>query len=117
MSAEIYYVPRYGNGKIATDYNCEIFAEGTEQESDWLTLDQYQAKFPAPAPVPPTPDELASQRRAEIIARFTQIDVDSIRPLRAIAQGEATEADKEKLAALDAEAEELRAELAALPVA
>jgi hypothetical protein len=58
--------------------------------------------------------ELAEKRRAEILARLAEIDAASVRPLRAIAQGEAVQADHDKLAALDAEAAALRAELAAL---
>ncbi|MDR0339502.1 MAG: hypothetical protein LBH65_04420 [Desulfovibrio sp.] len=65
-------------------------------------------------PPGPTEEEKIEQRCAEIIARFAQIDADSVRPLRAIARGEATEADQEKLAALDAEAEALRLELVSL---
>jgi hypothetical protein len=49
------------------------------------------------------------------LARLAEIDAASIRPLRAIAQGEAVQADHDKLTALDAEAAELRAELAGLP--
>ena len=60
------------------------------------------------------PEPTAEQRLAEIAARLTEIDLTSVRPLRAIAQGAATAYDHEKLAALEAEAEELRAEQAAL---
>lgn len=62
-------------------------------------------------PPPPTPEELAERRKGEILARLTEIDAASVRPLRAIAQEEATQDDTDKLAALDAEAAALRAEL------
>jgi hypothetical protein len=65
-------------------------------------------------PPPPTPEELAAQRKAEILARLAAIDIDSIRPLRSLAEGAATDYDTDKLATLEAEAAELRAELAAL---
>ena len=55
-----------------------------------------------------------TQRRAEIMARLAAIDVDSVRPLRAIAKGDASDFDRDKLAALDSEAAGLRAELAGL---
>jgi hypothetical protein len=74
----------------------------TEYEADAL-------RFP-----PPTPEQIAEQRRAEILARLNEIDAASIRPLRAIAEGTAVEADHAKLAELDAEAAELRTELAGL---
>lgn len=90
----------YVNGEAFTVFDFGPYPQG------WATT-----------PPEPTEEEKAAQRRAEIIARFAHIDFDSVRPLRAIVQGEGTEADKEKLAALDAEAEELRTELAALPAA
>jgi hypothetical protein len=54
------------------------------------------------------------ERRAVILVRLAEIDAASVRPLRAIAQGEAVEADHAKLATLDDESAELRAELAGL---
>lgn len=65
----------------------------------------------------PTEAEKNAARRMEILSRLIAIDADSVRPLRAIARSEATDADTEKLAALDTEADALRAELATLPVA
>jgi hypothetical protein len=62
----------------------------------------------------PTPEEIAAARKAEILARLAEIDAASVRPLRAIAQGDAVQADHDKLAALDNEAAELRAELVGL---
>jgi hypothetical protein len=58
--------------------------------------------------------ELAEQRKAEILARLAEIDAASVRPLRAIAEGNATDFDRQKLASLDGEAATLRAELAGL---
>jgi hypothetical protein len=52
------------------------------------------------------------ERKAAILARLAEIDLLSIRPLRAVADGSATDFDKQKLAALDSEATEQRAELA-----
>jgi hypothetical protein len=64
--------------------------------------------------VDPTPEEAAAQRREEIQGRLAKIDIASIRPLRAISDGTATEYDRQKLADLEAEAAELRTELAGL---
>ena len=63
---------------------------------------------------PPDPEELRQARRAEILAELAEIDRQSVRPLRAIAKGTATDEDQERLAGLEARAEELRAELAGL---
>ena len=51
-------------------------------------------------------------RAAEISRRFAVIDKTRIRPLAAIVAGLGTDEDKAKLAALEQEAEQLRAELA-----
>ena len=58
-----------------------------------------------------TPEQIKQARIAEIKARLSAIDIDAIRPLRAIATGTATQFDTDKLASLDAEADALRAEL------
>lgn len=55
-----------------------------------------------------------SIREAEIHARLNEIDIQSLRPLRSIQQHNETEQDMQKLNALEAEAEQLRAELAGL---
>lgn len=65
----------------------------------------------------PSAEEIAKQKRKqEIIARLAAIDAASVRPLRAVADGTATDFDRQKLAALEAEAATLRAELQGLGV-
>ena len=51
-------------------------------------------------------------RAAEIARRFSEIDRERIRPLAAIVAGVGTDEDKSRLAALEQEAAQLRAELA-----
>jgi hypothetical protein len=60
----------------------------------------------------PTPEQLAEARRAEILARLAEIDRESIRPLRAVADDNATDFDRQKLTGLESEAAGLRTELA-----
>lgn len=55
-------------------------------------------------------------RAAEIARRFVEIDRERIRPLAAIAAGTAEDEDRNKLAALEKEAAELRTELSGLEV-
>lgn len=55
-------------------------------------------------------------RAAEIKRRFAAIDRERIRPLAAVVAGTATNADKDKLAALEQEAQALREELSGLEV-
>jgi hypothetical protein len=64
-------------------------------------------------PPEPSAEDLKEQRKAQIMARLSEIDLASVRPLRAIAHGLGTQADHDKLAALDGEAASLRTELAA----
>lgn len=59
-------------------------------------------------------DAAAEARRVEIAARLTAIDAASARPLRALATNAATQADLDRLTALESEAASLRAELATL---
>lgn len=74
--------------------------------------------FVGPLPVAPEPEpdqeQIDQQRRMEIISELSMIDSASARPLRAILVGSATDEDRERLASLDEQALELRAELAEL---
>lgn len=58
--------------------------------------------------------ESIATRSDQIKSRLAQIDIDSVRPLRAIAAGFSTQYDVDKLASLDEEAAILRAELAGI---
>jgi len=59
-------------------------------------------------------EEQAAQRRAEIIARMTLLDAESIRPLRAIVEGTGTDSDRQKLTLIESELAALRVEMAGL---
>lgn len=56
----------------------------------------------------PSPEEMEQQRRSDIMNRLLAIDLESVRPLRALAGGEASEEDTQKLSALNEEAALLR---------
>lgn len=96
----------------------------TDSPSDWMGLTDVPPPPFDPATagcfwrngdwvvVYPTPNH--EQRIGEISARLTQIDVESVRPLRAKLAGTATPADDTKLAALESEASVLRTELRTL---
>ena len=63
----------------------------------------------------PDPTLIENERRVqEIKQRLSEIDTESIRPLRATVDGSATEFDTQKLATLEAEARGLRTELKSL---
>lgn len=51
-------------------------------------------------------------RHSVILAELDRLDLQAVRPLRAIAAGTATETDKQKLIALEEQATQLRQELA-----
>ena len=53
-------------------------------------------------------EQAEQKRKAEIMSQLDALDLKCIRALRAISAGTSTEADTERLAALEAEAKELR---------
>ncbi len=53
-------------------------------------------------------------RREEILSRLIVLDTDSVRPTRAISIGKSSQADLDKLSAIESEATKLRLELAGL---
>lgn len=56
-------------------------------------------------------EEERQRQRAELLAQLDTLDLKAIRSLRAIQAGTATSADREKLAQLEAQADELRKQL------
>lgn len=56
-------------------------------------------------------EQAEQKRRADIMAQLDTIDLKCIRALRAIQAGTGTEADQERLAELEEQAEELRKQL------
>jgi hypothetical protein len=95
-------------GETVTTDNLQSLIAALPQGTDYTLVAEADAETWWAAHRPP------EDRKAEILARLSEIDEASIRPLRAIAQGEAVQADHDKLAALDAEATALRTELAGL---
>jgi hypothetical protein len=96
-------------GRFTPDYAGLFIPCPEEARSGWV----YDGEAFSPPPSS-TSEETALMRKAVILARLSEIDAASVRPLRAIAQGEDVQADHDRLAALDGEAAGLRAELAGL---
>lgn len=67
-------------------------------------------------PYTPSQEELNRIRAEEIKAELAAIDSQTVRPLRAIAAGTATDEDRARLTELENKADELRAELDKLEV-
>lgn len=93
-------------------------AEGKTRHFDKVSSVWFYRDVPPAPEAPPEPDP-KDLRRVEIIGRLSAIDAASVRPQReviaALAAGDPAPAFAvEKLAALEAEAAQLRAELAAL---
>ena len=63
---------------------------------------------------PPEGTRSAEEQTEELKNRLDEIDRQAIRPLRAIAAGTATDEDRSVLAELEAQAEEIRAQMAEL---
>jgi hypothetical protein len=95
-------------GETVTTDNLQSLIAALPQGTDYTLIDGADADAWWVAHRPP------EDRKAEILARLSEIDEASIRPLRAIAQGEAVQADRDRLAELDSEAAGLRTELAGL---
>lgn len=60
------------------------------------------------------PEQSSAEKIEELKVRLDKIDRQAIRPLRAIAAGTATDEDRSILAELETQAEEIRAQMAAL---
>lgn len=59
--------------------------------------------------------ELTNEQQVQVLKRqLNELDLQAVRPLRAIAAGTATDEDKSRLAEIESKAEELRAEIAEL---
>ena len=103
----------------------EALYPGIEQPGDYCVQDDSDGRGPYLAywsPLldsEPTPEQLKegwqlhlkNQRRAEILSQLSAIDLETVRPLRAVMAGAGTEYDTTKLATLEAAASDLRAEL------
>ena len=85
---------------------CTAAAPPTDEPGKWKYLDGGWKEY--------TAEDAKQARTAEIKSRLLEIDLESVRPLRAKAYGTATPEDDAKLAALEQEAGALRAELAGL---
>ena len=87
-------------------------------EEEWqeaLTVDYMKAVDDnLPPPYKPTPEELAAQRKTEILSQLNGLDMASIRSIRAIFDGVATDDDRAKLHEIETEAGWLRAEMTIL---
>ena len=94
------------NSELAGKIFSTLFWEAVEDENGNLT-----DIIPAPSLVLEQSEE---DKTAELMERLDEIDRLAIRPLRAIAAGTATDEDREILAELERQAEEIRAELAEL---
>lgn len=88
---------------------------GKQRRFDAVSQVWYLHDLPAPEPEP-QPPSAAELRKGEILSRLSRLDMESIRGLRAKSVGKGKAADDDRLAALDAEADALRVELAALGV-
>ena len=94
------------NSELAGKIFSTLFWEAVEDEDGNLT-----DIIPAPSLVLEQSEE---DKTAELMERLDEIDRLAIRPLRAIAAGTATDEDREILAELERQAEEIRKELAEL---
>ena len=119
---------RDGSYQINTKFpNINYLQDTNLKQPDWVIDDnsEFAAKIMAtpywepivdndgnlidimPTEPPVTPEEQISELKNQLV----DIDMQTVRPLRAITAGTATEEDREKLAELEAQAEKLRTEI------
>ena len=91
----------------AADYDVEVAPFTALWQAEYDRLEEERNR-------PLTPEEQKQVRMAEIKSRLLEIDLESVRPLRAKAYGTSTPEDDATLAALEQEAGALRVELAGL---
>lgn len=90
-----------------TDYAAEVAPFTALWQAEYDRLEEERNR-------PLTPEEQKQVRTVEIKSRLLEIDLESVRPLRAKAYGTSTPEDDATLAALEQEAGALRVELAGL---
>lgn len=81
-------------------------------DGEWMLVDIPSEPTEVSVAQPVIEETYEQRRQKEIISLFEDIDIKSIRPLRAIASGSASIGDIETLGNLDAQAQSLREELA-----
>lgn len=91
----------------AADYDVEVAPFTALWQAEYDRLEEERNR-------PLTPEEQKQVRTVEIKSRLLEIDLESVRPLRAKAYGTSTPEDDAKLAALEQESGALRVELAGL---
>ena len=89
----------------AADYDVEVAPLTALWQAEYDRLEAEKNR-------PLTPEELHAIAEQRIKSRLLEIDLESVRPLRAKVSGTSTPEDDATLAALEQEAEELREELA-----
>lgn len=92
--------------------NSEVAAKIMSSERPWSPVENENGDLVDIIEAPLSQDETNQQRIDEIKRQLTELDDQAIRPLRAILAGTSTDADRDKLREIEAQAEVLRAELA-----
>jgi|AKVG01.1.fsa_nt_gi hypothetical protein len=102
--------------KYFKDQNSKVWAFEDDGSQDHLIKENMVAITESEKEhlIQPSEEQLIANKRMHIKVRLAEIDRESVRPLRAVNAGTASQFDTTKLAELDAEAETLRDELATL---
>jgi len=93
-------------------YGVDVLSD-LHSEVEAYLLEHPESLIPEPLPPEPTQEEKDAMERRRIIGRLAEIDTLAARPMRAILSRTQTDADIEKLTALEAESKELRTQLLA----
>ena len=102
-----------GHVEFSDELTPNLIIQGQEDYEKYVRpyVQMWEERDTSSSMMEPGQESTAEQR---IKSRLLEIDLESVRPLRAKANGTSTPEDDAKLAALEQEAEALRAELAGL---
>lgn len=117
--------PGNHDGNFLADFDCEQPKWVVDDNSElagkilsaacWEAVEDENGNLTDIVPLDVSAHELTAEEKAEELkAQLERIDRQAIRPLRAIVTGTAADEDREILAELERQAEEIRAELSAL---
>lgn len=93
-------------GAVIIPDSSELAAKAMQYRRVSVTTDENGRAVDA-VEIPDEPD-----REAELLAELARLDLQTVRPLRAIAAGTATDEDRHRLSELEKKAEGLRGEMA-----
>ena len=76
----VYFIPLVASPSVRDDFSPTVYPDGTHKQDTWLSAEEWNAKYPLPAPPPPSVEELqiiftsAIQEHLDSFARTRNYD-------------------------------------------